>query len=232
MEAPIPTRRLRWAKSHRLINSRYPPIDLFERVCDPADLETMFQLDMLTNPRIRDQVGQISMVPPEERVSGPGASWVMSAFTHIGFPSRFSDGSYGVYYAGRSLETAVREVAYHMGRFYGDTDEPSGQQMTLRQLIAKVDARYHDIRSGHAAEHNPNSYVASQILGKELRDAGSRGIVYRSVRHREGECIAAFVPKAVAIPSQGAHVALHWDGKRIDRWLRIGIDDDWLPLPS
>ena len=27
-------------------------------------------------------------VPPEERISGPGASWVMASFTHLGRPSR------------------------------------------------------------------------------------------------------------------------------------------------
>ena len=55
--------------------------------------DSLVELEMLTNPRVRQEVGEISLVPPEERVSGAGASWVMAPFTHIGWPSRFSDGS-------------------------------------------------------------------------------------------------------------------------------------------
>ena len=74
----------------RVINSRYPPIDVFERIAPQADWESLFLLEALTNPRLRDQVGEIALVPPAERVSGPGASWVMSAFTHTGMASRFN----------------------------------------------------------------------------------------------------------------------------------------------
>ncbi|GAB5412585.1 MAG: hypothetical protein Cons2KO_01880 [Congregibacter sp.] len=40
----------------------------------------------------------------------------MAVFTHIGFPSRFSDGSYGVYYAGLERDTAIAECAYAQSR--------------------------------------------------------------------------------------------------------------------
>ncbi len=44
----------------------------------------------------------------------------MAAFTHcdLACPSRFSDGTYGVYNAADGFGTAIREVAHHMGRFY------------------------------------------------------------------------------------------------------------------
>ncbi len=55
---------------------------------------------MLVNPRLRNEAGAIHLVPPEERVTGPGATWVMAPFTHFNpNGSRFSDGTYGVYYA-------------------------------------------------------------------------------------------------------------------------------------
>ena len=66
-----PEKRLRWSKSYRLISTRYPPVDLFERVADPADWEALAAIEMLTNPRVRDQIGEISLVKPKERVSGP-----------------------------------------------------------------------------------------------------------------------------------------------------------------
>ena len=112
-------RAVSWSRATRIVAARYPPIDLFERVSpDPAVWEALIAAEQLVNPRVRDEVGEIRLVAPEERVSGPGASWVMAAFTHRNpAGSRFSDGSYGVYYAARELRTAVRETAFHFARF-------------------------------------------------------------------------------------------------------------------
>ena len=89
------TRRVGWPRAWRIIASRHPPIDLFERLTpDPAIWEALIALEELTNPRVRDEVGDIALVAPEDRVSGPGASYVMASFTHRNPKgSRFSDGS-------------------------------------------------------------------------------------------------------------------------------------------
>jgi len=218
-----PVTRVRWSHAYRLINSRYPPIDVFEHIADPADWETLFRIEALTNPRLRDEWGEIALVSPEERVSGPGASWVMAAFTHIGRPTRFSDGSYGVYYAARRLETAIRETAFHFGVFFANTREPRGTELELRVLVSqRVDQRFHDVRAGHAELHLPDDYRPSQAFGQSLRKSGSNGLVYRSVRHSGGTALAVFRPKAIPRPQQGAHLRYHFAGERIDRWFRIG----------
>lgn len=222
--------RVRWARAYRVINSRYPPIDVFERVADPSDWDTLLALEALTNPRVRDEAGEIRLVPPEERVSGPGASWVMAAFTHVGRPSRFSDGSYGVYYAARELETAIMETAFHMGRFLASTREPRGTEMQLRVLVsARVDASFHDVRRGYAELHEPSDYAPAQAFARALRKQGANGIVYRSVRHAGYACLAVFRPKAIPRPRQGAHLAYHFDGTRIDRWIRLG-EENWTAI--
>jgi hypothetical protein len=43
----------------------------------------------------------------------------MGAFTHVSLdrPSRFSDGSYGVWYCGDHVEVALAETANHFDRF-------------------------------------------------------------------------------------------------------------------
>lgn len=65
-ENAIGTTRVEWAEAWRIIASRYPPIDLFERVLDdPAVWDVLIELEQLTNPRVRDEVGTISLVPPE-----------------------------------------------------------------------------------------------------------------------------------------------------------------------
>lgn len=224
--------RVRWPSAYRVISSRYPPIALFERVAEPSDWESLYALEQLTNPRLRDEAGDISLVPVGERVSGPGASWVMAAFTHIGSPSRFTDGSYGVYYAARKLETAIHETAFHMGRFYAKTREPVGTFAEMRSLVSSgLSKAFHDVRKGFPALHALDDYAAPQQLGASLRAQGSNGIAYRSVRDPSGtgECLAVLTPRAIPIPKQGAALRYHFDGARIDRWFRIGARD-WVPL--
>ena len=223
-----PRRRVAWAKTYRVVPSRYPPIDLFERVGDPADWETLAAIESLTNDRLRDQVGTISMVPPAERISGPGASPIMAAFTHVGFPSRFTDGSYGVYYASDRLEASLREVAYHQGRFLARTNEPR-TRIEMRAYVGSIDGALHDVRGGWPAVHDPDDYTASQHLGRAVRAAGGDGIVYDAVRMKGAHALAVLRPHVVASPVpgrahviQGPHFFLGWDGTRIDRYLQVG----------
>ena len=53
---------------------------------------------------------------------------------------------------------------------------------------------------------DPNSYAASQILGLTLLTSGSAGIVYPSVRHTDGVCIACFRPPLVLNVREGPMV--------------------------
>ena len=82
-----------------------------------------------------------------------------------------------------------------------------------------VDADLHDLRALAAATDpslDPDSYAASQALARHLRDAGSDGIAYPSVRHSSGECVALFFPDCASNPLQGRHLDYHWDGQRVD----------------
>jgi hypothetical protein len=227
-------RRVAWARASRIIAYRYPPIDLFERVSsDPVVWEALIAAEQLVNPRVRDDVGEIRLVPPGERVSGPGASWVMAAFTHRNPQgSRFSDGSYGVYYAARELRTAVRETAFHFARFAADSrDGPRYEDM--RVLVGRIDNRFADLARLPVAQRTrllaPDSYVDSQPFGAALRTAGSNGIVYPSVRDPQGQCVAVLRPKAVGRPVQGKHLQYHWDGERVARYFDYE-ESRWLPI--
>ncbi len=232
----LPPRRLvRWEKTFRMLPSRYPPIDLFERVADPADWELLAHLEGLTNDRLRDEIGDIAIVPLSERVAGPGASPIMAAFTHIGHPSGFTDGSYGAYYASDRFEGALSEVLYHRGEFLRRTREAK-TQVDVRTYIGRIGAELHDIRGGWPRAHDPVSYVYSQALGRRVHDAGGNGVVFDSVRLAGAENIGVFRPSLLAASEpgkahvlQGPHVRIEWDGTRMSRYILIG-DPDWIAL--
>lgn len=201
-----------WEQVHRLVPSHFPPIGLFETVADPEDLDIVYAIESITNDRLRDEVGDLTLIPADERVSGPGSTPVMAAFTHIGVASRFTNGQYGVYYGARDLKTALAETIYHRERFLSATQEHD-TELTMRQYINKIALPLDDVRSSAYAElHHPDSYDASQAFAKTVRNNQSNGLLYRSVRHDGGECVAAFKPKAVTIPLQGQHFRYVWSG--------------------
>jgi hypothetical protein len=213
-----PLAHIVWRPAWRIIPSRFPPIDLFERVAAPEDLEAIIALESLTNPRLRDEVGNISLVPAEDRVSGPGASIIMAAFTHPNpGGSRFSDGSYGVFYAANDLETAIAETRFHREAFLRATRQ-ARLEIDMRVYLADLEGNLHDLR-GHnpdyAVFHDPQDYGAGQQLGRQLRRAGSNGIAYDSVRRQGGQCVALFRPPLLSNARQERHLCYVWDGQRI-----------------
>ena len=206
---------LRWHRIYRVVASKHPPTNVFQDIVPARQMEMAWFLEGLTNDRLRDESGEVPLVTAEDRLHGTGASIVMAAFTHLGRASRFSDGSYGVYYAARSLETAVRETAYHRGRFLAATAEAPGE-IDMRAYAGRPLKPFLDVRGPKFAElHDPDDYATPQAFAKPRQSQGDWGIVYRSVRHEGGECIAAFRPQAVSIPVSGAALAYVWDGTRI-----------------
>lgn len=211
-----PLAELDWEHQYRIIPSEFPPINFFETLVEPGLMGELFYLEGLTNDRLRDEVGDIRLVDPEDRVSGPGSSPVMAAFTHIGgVGSRFSDGSFGVYYAAKTLQTAIEETKFHRARFLAYTQEDPGE-IAMRVYVGEVAKPLHDVRGAeYGPLHDPDDWRPSQAFGREMRAVRSWGIVYRSVRDPGGECLAALRPPAVTIPRQGPHLSYVWDGARI-----------------
>ena len=216
-----PLKRIRWNQIYRIVPSRFPPVGVFDRIADPRDLDAVFAIEALTNPRLREEAGALKLVPKEHRISGPGSTPVMAAFTHLNPEgSRFSDGSWGVFYAAHNVATAVEETVFHREQFLAATSEPPCE-IQMRCYRSSVDSKLHDLRGGWPAAHDPHSYVASIALARQLRAADSAGIVYDSVRHPGGECLAAFYPDVVAPCVQAQHLIYRWDGTRISQVLEV-----------
>ncbi len=221
MATPLPdlaVSEVRWQPCCRIISSRFPTIHLFERVANPADWEALYWLESLTNPRLRDEVGDIELVPAQDRVFGPGTSVIMAAFTHLNPQgSRFADDTFGAFYAALSLDTSIAETRFHREIFLSATrQEPT--ELDMRTYLCDVVASFHDIRGKRehlAAIYDPDSYAASQKFGRALRFSGSNGIVYDSVRHTGGECVAVYRPRLIQNCRQGTHLRYVWDGTRI-----------------
>jgi hypothetical protein len=187
-------------------------------VTDPKDLEAVIAVESLTNARLRDEIGDISLVPPEDRVSGPGASVIMPAFTHLNSGGgRFSDGSFRVFYAAKELETVIAKTKHHRER---SCERPARGAWSWTCASTSSTWRARCImcarRDELATIYDAEDYAASRRLAAHLRAEGSNGIAYDSVRRTRGACAAVFRPRLLSNCRQERHLCYVWDGTRIE----------------
>jgi len=212
------TRLVSWKQCWRVIPTRYPSENLFSRVAATDDLPALQELDELTSTRRRQERGEINFLPLGEQVTGPGSQYIMASFCYsLLNKSRFSDGSYGVYYGALTLRTSVEETRHHREEFMRATAEEP-MLLSMRAVVAVLKGELHDIRglkSKLSHVYSPTSYTQSQAFARKLWDQGSKGIVYDSVRHPKGECAAVFRPSILSHCREDRQLVYEWDGKKI-----------------
>ena len=216
------------ASVYRIISSRYPQIDLFGRVSNRQAWGVLYEIESLTNPRLRDEVGDINLVRPQDRVYGDGASWIMAAFTHPpvdGRGGRFNR-DFGIYYCTCDLEVAIAESSFHRVRFLRESRIKT-TFLKMRVIRARLGpAIVHDVRqlAGHAI-YDPDDYGESQQLGRSLRSADSFGIHYLSVR-ADGECFGVLRPKVLSDVLHWRYLRYHYGNGSIIEVEHLDGSDD------
>lgn len=176
----------------------------------PAQVEHLFRLDDATNERLTGEANLLPGITVHELVFGvPHYHIVNAAFTHAQPQgNRFNGPHRGAWYAGFSLKTAQAEVAFHYAEGLREVNWQEEEAVSYREYLADFRADFHDLHGDPAHKNclQPDSYRASQRLGRELLNRGSAGVVYPSVRHAGGTCIACFRPALVANVREGALV--------------------------
>jgi len=158
-------------------------------------------------------VGDIRLVPPEDRVYGDGASWIMAAFTHPpvdGRGGRFNR-DFGIYYCAADEAVAIAESSYHRARFLRESriDKTTQEMRVIRAQLGPT--TLHDVRHllGDAI-YDSDHYGEAQQLGYALRDAKSFGVHYQSVR-AQGECYGVMRARALSDAIHWRYLRYHYD---------------------
>jgi RES domain-containing protein len=208
---------VRWETSYRIVAARVPRVAIFEEIARPEDLENVLAIEAFANDRLREAAQTISLVPAEDRVVGPGSSFVMAPFAYVR-PGRFSPGGVrGVYYAGDSLATAIAESSYHRAHFYAATREKplTAEQRVIEAALAGATADA-NAEANRTALLDPGSYAASFIFGAQTYAAGLDGVIYPSVRRPTGTCCGIFRPRCVHNAHTTKYLGYRWNGLTID----------------
>lgn len=204
-------------RGYRLVNSKFPPIALFDDVANAQDFEILFHAQARTNPRILNELGRLDLIPVDEIPFGiTGCSYATAPFTHINPDgSRFSDGRFGVLYVADEMETAVAEVSHHQSRYWSKVQGLSFERFVFRGLSCRfTDASMHDA-TGIAMNdpiYHDDDYSSAQMLGREAKRTKCAGLRYNSVRAPGHLCWALLTPSVVTSIIQTAHFEMIWNG--------------------
>jgi len=208
--------KLEQDRTHRLIPYRYsdrgrPILNLLAQDDDDL-LSDLTELEGATNDRLLGESGRLPGISAIELVSGFRLAHIVNAsFTHPNpFGGRFNGAGRGAWYAGFEMQTAQTEVAFHRAAELKEVGWRAEEVFSYIDYLADFRHEFHDIRgdADFADCLDPDSNAASQALGLTLLTSGSAGIVFPSVRHKDGVCIACFRPPLVLNVREGPMVRL------------------------
>lgn len=215
----IPVAREALPRTVRLVSSARLRESVLLGLAEADDLAALAEIEGATSGRLIAEARGLGRVSPYELVHGvPHAAHINAAFAYARphTLNRFNGPSRGAWYAALDVETCLAEVAFHMTRFLADSGI-SDAAIDYAELHASFAGEFLDLRTrpDHPAL-NP-AIEAGYPEGNRLADAalaqGLNGILYPSVRHAGGTCIAALVPHAVQSVAQGDMWRLTWAGR-------------------
>ncbi|MGX9416655.1 RES family NAD+ phosphorylase [Vibrio sp. WJH972] len=206
-------------KGFRLINTQYPAIAIFDDVADKEEFDALYAIQAITNPRLKDQVGDISLIDKQEIPfhCKRNRSYAVAPFTHINpVGGRFNDGLFGALYFASNDETAVVEVRHHQQQYWSGVVGLKYDRFLFRGLrIESEPESVHIVQDSDTSILDPDFYAASQQLARELKTSKVQCIQYPSVRSNHGICWALLTPKPVTDIVQSYLLEMIWDGEKI-----------------
>ncbi len=221
---------LRQADTVRLLPSARLKAPALAPLADtPDEFDALVELESATHGRLRAQESGLAGLSAREMVFNvPNFSFINAAFAYTRpGGNRFNRTNRGAWYCGFEVETSLREVGYHLTRALADADGSFDNVTEYAALYADFNGEFHDLR-GIAPppkclhENTAVGYPAGQALAAEiLATRSALGVVYPSVRHAGGTCLAAFHPYVVQNVRQGGLWRLTWAGGPVPEVAKI-----------
>lgn len=203
--------------------------DLFDDLSDEPDAwRSAQQLEIDTKPKLFTSQSPAIYRPFEE------AEWneaINYPFTNSS-QSRFSDGTYGVWYGACSLETTIHETVFHWrNKLLSDAgfDRP-GVSIERRAYLVQCDSALIDLRPSALKCPeliHPSDYTATHSVGGKIHREGHPGLVTKSARG-DGDVYALFTPRVLSNARHSCYLTyvITEDGVEVQKkpgiaWMKI-----------
>ena len=201
----IKTRTIQ-ASAFRTIPTSIPRRHLFDekintgaeldRLVDWANLTRGIAQEDASSPTAKDEWHKykIALVP----TAGSLSENLSFLFDQVNVPySRFTDGSYPVWYGADSIKTSLREILFHLKRTVrSELGSGGGGSLTFERSVCK--AKLH-LKKNFELTHkkinarnykSTSSYKDCIKIFKDLRTKGVTSLSYPSARSQDGVCYA------------------------------------------
>jgi RES domain len=146
-----------------------------------------------------------------EAISYPFENWKTS---------RYSAGSFGVWYGADTLETTIYETAYHWRKgFLADVGWQNQEGLSVERRVHLVQCRAAllDFRpkiKDYPALISTTDYMQTQQIGTRIKHDGHPGLVTQSARC-EGTVLALFTPNVLSNPRQHCYLTYTLMGEQV-----------------
>jgi hypothetical protein len=187
--------------------------NLFDDLSDNPDAwRAAIDIEIASKPHTHTSNQPITARPFEEAdynqaINYPFQHWIST---------RYSNGSFGVWYGADTLETSVHETAYHWRRqFLEDSGwhNMDGIEIERKVYLVRCEAALLDFRlrvDKHPALIDPDSYHLTHQVGAKMHHNGHPGLVSRSARC-EGDIFAIFNQRVLLNPRQLCYLTYRVD---------------------
>ena len=212
-------RTIRLVSSARLREAVMAPL------ADTEDeLALLAEIESATSGRLIAEERGLGALTADELVHGvPHARFINASFAYAKprEPMRFSPANRGAWYAALRVETCLAEVGHHLSKALGDAGDFNAV-VEYVEMLASMSGLFVDLRP---VPYHPSldpdpavGYAAGNAIAAMARAEGHNGIIYPSVRHTGGTCIAALWPNVVQSVVQGAMYRLTWSSTPNYTW--------------
>jgi len=215
----LPLVREAFPRTIRLVASaRLREAVLMPLVDDAAELDLLAEIEGATSGRLIAEERGLGGLSPDELVHGvPHARFINASFAYAKprEPMRFNPANRGAWYAALGIETCIAEVGHHLTLALADVGDFNAV-VEYGEMLASMSGVFVDLRdlADHPAlDPDPaTGYAEGNAVATRARADGHNGVIYPSVRHTCGTCVAALWPNVVQSVVQGAMVRLTWSG--------------------
>lgn len=197
----------------RLIPSRFPPVDIYQRIAANDRWPEIAKVEDLTNPRLQARTRITGTSEAGDTPSPQLQNWNHAPFT---YPN--PEGTH--YFCNTvlclelsdSLQTALAASVRRREAFLSQTGE-SAIGLDMRVLKVPVTGRFVDLRQ----EPLDLSRKDRWLLGDALVEAGVDGAIFMSPDRPTTTCLGVLTNKVLGHSIQTKHYRFVWDGARISK---------------
>jgi hypothetical protein len=180
--------------------------NLFDDLSDsPKDWGTAQMVELDLKPSSFESSAPVMNRPFEDAVWDNAITYPFQRW----MSSRFSDGSFGVWYGAGSLETSIYESAHHWhaGLLSDAGFNRPGAYVERKAYWVKCDAALINLKEkalSHPQLMSSNDYSYTQAVGARLHHEGHPGLVTRSARNLRGDTFAILKAQVLSAPRHAA----------------------------